>query len=147
MNNSPPPTEKPKRVIKRVEPFSQWQLLVQARCVDLNLSTRALAAKIASPLRNYEHSTVWAWLRAPEGTPPGDTYTTDLNRRLAAALDLTPDRLAEAFDESRRKFILADKTPSQSGPLSVLYLLFTTTGRKTWKTEEIVKLLDDVRGR
>jgi hypothetical protein len=146
MKSTPPPP-KAKRIIKRVKPYSQWQLLVQARCADLNLSTRALASKIASPLRTYEHTTLWAWLRAPEGTPPGDTYTTDLNRRLATALDLTPDRLAEAFEESRRKFILADRNPSQSGPLNVLYLLFSTSTRKTWPTEEIVKLLDDVRGR
>ena len=135
-----------KRVIRRVEPFSQWQILVQDRATELGYSLRALTKKIVSPGRKFEHTTVWAWLRSPEGTPPADTYTPDLNRRLAAALDLKPDRLAEAFEESRRKFVLADKNPSQQGPLSVLHTLFSNSSRKTWKTAEIVKLIDDVRG-
>lgn len=146
-NPAPPAPKTPaKRVVKRVEPFSVWQKLVQERSNELGYSIRVLAAKIVSPTRKFEHSTVWAWLRSPEGTPPAETYTPDLNRRLAAALDIKPDRLAEAFEESRRRFVLADKTPSQQGPLSVLRTLFASSSRKTWKTEEIVKLIDDIRG-
>jgi len=135
-----------KRVVKRVNPFSQWQLLVQERSIEMGYSTRALASEISSPSRKVEHTTLWSWLRSPEGCPPASAYTPDLNRRLAAALKILPDRLAEAFEDSRRCFVLADKNPTQNGPLSVLHTLFSNSTRKTWKTSEIVKLIDDVRG-
>ncbi len=136
----------PRRVVRRVDPFSPWQILVQDRCTELRISTRALAQKIATPRRTYEHTTVWAWLRSPEGTPPGDTYTMELNRNLAKAIEVKPDVLAAAFEESRRKFVLSSATPGQQGPLNVLRTLFSDGKRKTWKTEEIVQLIDDLRG-
>lgn len=120
--------------------------MVQDRCVELKLSTRALADKIATPRSKFEHTTIWAWLRSPEGTPPGNTYTSDLNRRLATALNIKPDVLASAFEESRRKFTLSTSTPGQQGPLAVLRTIFAESSRKTWKTAEIVKLIDDIRG-
>lgn len=144
----PPPEGEPprRRIVRRVDPFSPWQLLVQERCNELGTSSRALAEQIASPIRKYDHTTVWAWLRTPEGTPPGDAYTADLNRRLAKALSIKPDVLAAAFEESRRKFVLSNATPGQQGPLSVLRTLFANSQQKTWKTEDLVKLLDDIRG-
>lgn len=142
-SNGGPPA---RRVVKRVDPFSPWQLLIQDRATELKLSTRALAQRIATPRRAYEHTTIWAWLRSPEGTPPGDTYTPELNRALAKALDLKPDVLAAAFEESRRKFVLSSATPGQQGQLSVLRMIFADGKRKTWKTEEVVKLIDDLRG-
>jgi len=54
--------------------------------------------------------------------------------------------LASAFEESRRKFMLTSSAPGQVGPLSVLRMLFAESQRKTWKTEEIVKVIDDIRG-
>lgn len=57
-----------------------------------------------------------------------------------------PDVLASAFEESRRKFMLTTSAPGQVGPLSVLRMLFAESQRKTWKTEEIVKVIDDIRG-
>jgi hypothetical protein len=142
------PGDEPKRrrVVKRVDPFSPWQTLVQDRCAELGISTRALAEKIASPRKTYEHTTIWAWLRSPEGTPPGSTYTQELNRKLAGAIGVHPDVLATAFEDSRRKFMLSTSAPGQVGPLSVLRMLFAESQRKTWKTEEIVKVIDDIRG-
>lgn len=137
---------KRKRIIKRVEPFSPWQTLIQDRCTELGISTRALADKIATPRKSYEHTTIWAWLRTPEGTPPGNTYTTELNRKLAAAINVHPDVLASAFEESRRKFMLSTAAPGQVGPLSVLRLLFAGSNRETWTKDEIVKVIDDIRG-
>lgn len=138
--------DKRRRIIKRVDPFSPWQTLIQDRCTELGISTRALADKIATPRKRYEHTTIWAWLRTPEGTPPGNTYTSELNRRLASAISLHPDVLATAFEESRRKFMLSTAAPGQVGPLSVLRMLFAGSNRKTWTTEEIVKIIDDIRG-
>lgn len=150
MKNYSAPTpqgENPRRrIVKRVEPFSPWQLLVQQRCTELGLSTRALAQKIVMNGRRFEHTTIWAWLRSPEGVPPAETYTAELNRTLATAIEASPDVLAMAFEESRRKFLIATASPAQQGPLSVLRMLFAGSQRKTWKTEEIVKLIDDVRG-
>lgn len=142
------PDGKPKqqRVIKRVEPFSSWQILVQDRCTELRISTRALADKIATPRKSYEHSTLWAWIRSPEGVPPGAAYTQELNARLAAAIEVHPDVLSSAFEESRRKFMQTTSSPGQVGPLAVLRMLFADSMRKTWKTEEIVKLIDNIRG-
>ncbi len=134
------------RKVKRVDPFSPWQLLVSERCQELGLSTRALTSKISTKDWQPEHTTIWAWLRSPEGTPPAEAYTPAVNRRLALALDLNPDVLAQAFEDSRRRFILNTTSPGQQGPLSVLRMLFADSQRKTWKTEDIVKLIDDVRG-
>ena len=149
MNTHPTKPEEAKptrrRIVKRVEPFSPWQVLIQDRCTELGLSSRALAAKIATKRREYEHTTVWAWLRSPEGAPPGNTYTQDLNRRLAAAIGVSPDVLAEAFEESRRKFMITSN-PTQQGPLTVLRMLFAESKRESWKTAEILKIIDDIRG-
>lgn len=134
-----------KRIVKRVDPFSPWQVLIHDRCHELGLSTRALAAKIATKRKEYEHTTVWAWLRSPEGTPPGSTYTPDLNRLLARALDLSPDALAEAFEESRRKFMITSN-PTQQGPLTVLRMLIAESQRETWKKDDLLKIIDDIRG-
>ena len=120
--------------------------MVRERCDELRISTRALTSKISTADWKPEHTTVWAWMRSPEGTPPADTYTAAVNRRLALALELKPDVLAQAFEDSRRRFILTTTTPGQHGPLSVLRMLFADSQRKTWKTEDIVKLIDDVRG-
>ena len=109
-------------------------------------NTRALAEKVAGPRVAHEHTTIWAWLRSPEGTPPGNTYTQDLNKRLAAAISVHPDVFAAAFEESRRKFMLTTSAPGQVGPLSVLRMLFAQSQRKTWTTDEIVKIIDDIRG-
>lgn len=147
--STPPPSgdDKPrKRVIKRVDPFSPWQTLIYDRCTELGISTRALAEKIAGPRVAYEHTTIWAWLRSPDGVPPGNTYTADLNKRLAAAINVHPDVLAGAFEESRRKFMLTTSAPGQVGPLAVLRMLFDQSQRKTWTTAEIVKIIDDIRG-
>ena len=135
-----------KRVVKRAEPFSPWQVLVENRRVELGVSTRALAEAISASGKSVEHTTVWAWLRSPVGYPPKETYDVAVNMRLAKALDLRPERLAEAYEESRRHFQLAETATAQQGPLSVLRVLFAESTRKTWKTEEIVKLIDQVRG-
>ena len=135
-----------KRQVKRSEPFSPWQVLVENRRMELGLSTRALADAISSGGKRLEHTTVWAWLRSPVGYPPKETYDVGVNMRLAKALSLRPDRLAEAYEESRRHFQLAETATAQQGPLSVLRVLFAESSRKTWKTEEIVKLIDQVRG-
>jgi len=135
-----------KRIIKRVEPFSPWQTMVHDRCTELGISTRALADKIATSRKRHEHTTLWAWLRTPEGTPPSNSYTEDLNRRLAAAINVHPDILATAYEESRRKFMISSPTPAQVGPMGVLRMLFAGSNRETWTKAEIVKVIDDIRG-
>jgi hypothetical protein len=142
-----PIEQKPKRKPhKRVEPFTPWQIMVYDRSAELGITTRELANRVATPRHRFEHTTIWAWLRSPEGTPPLKTYTTDLNKRLATALELNPDVLAAAFDESRVKFGMAAAHAAQQGPLSVLRAMFANSSKATWKSKEIVKLIDDIRG-
>lgn len=136
----------PKRRHNRVEPHSPWQLLVSERREALQLSARVLADKIKTPNKAFSYGTVWAWIYSAEGTPPPKSYTPEINRKLAIALEISPDVLAKAYEDSRRKFVVADNS-TQMGPLNVLRLLFSTTGQKTFKPAEIVKLIDQVQGK
>lgn len=154
---SPTPSAKPaprapvakspsrRRVISRVEPFSAWQKLVTSRMQELGLTTRALAKAISTPSWRPEHTTVWAWTKCKDGYPPKDAYSADANLRMAKALELAPEQLAAAYEESRRHLILSRDAP-QRGPLSVLRTLFFESTRKTWTKQEIVKLIDEVQG-
>lgn len=142
-----PDQEKPKRVrvVERVEPFSKWQKLVARRMEELGLTTRALAEKVATASWKPNHSTLWAWIRAKEGYPYHKTYTSLANARLAKALEIDPDVLAEAYEDSRRSFTVSTRT-SKHGPLVVLRSLFSESRRKTWTKQEIIELIDNLQG-
>jgi len=114
---------------------------------ELDIPTRALAERISTAKSAYAHTTVWAWLRNTEGAPPKATYTNGLNRKLAEALQLTPDVLAKAFQESRSLLILGNASAGTSGPLSVLRQMFEDSRKETWSRKELVKLIDDLRGK
>ena len=134
-----------KRTIVRVEPFSPWQKLVVARMAELSLSTRDVAAKIRLGDYRPEHSTIWAWTKCKDGYPPKETYASDVNARLAKALEIEPEVLAKAYEDSRRHLILS-RDATQRGPLSVLRTLFFESSRKTWTKAEIIGLIDQVQG-
>lgn len=131
---------------KRSEPHSTWQIMVDDRMRELGITSRALVDKISPPKRKFAHTTIWAWTRNLEGTPPTATYTEEVNRKLAVALELKPERLAHAFEESRRHLVMTDKDAAARGKLSVLRQLFSTSTKKTWKSSEVVKLIDDIAG-
>lgn len=141
-----PRPEKPKRIVKRVDPFSPWQTLVEDRRVELRLSTRALAEKLSTPRHKFEHTTLWAWCHHPDGTPPAEAYTDDMNANLARALSLNPQSLAQAYEESRRRLVASSIHASQAGPLAVLRMLFAESRRKTFTPAEVVDLIDKIRG-
>lgn len=131
---------------KRVEPFSPWQKLVDQRMIELQVTTRALTEKISTAKRKFAHTTLWAWLRSVEGCPPKETYTADINRKLAIALEIKPDVLAQAYERSRQHLIIGDPQAGTRGPLSVLRRLFADSPKDTWKKAEIVQLIDDITG-
>lgn len=120
--------------------------MVDDRMRELRVTSRALAEKLSTAKRSLTHSTIWAWTKNLEGTPPPATYTEEVNRKLAAALDLKPELLAKAFEDSRRHLILTDGDAAERGKLSVLRRLFADSKQSTWKRAEIVKLIDDLTG-
>ena len=120
--------------------------MVDDRMRELGITSRALADKLSTAKRKLTHTTIWAWTKNVEGTPPTATYTEEVNRKLAAALELKPELLAQAFEDSRRHLIISDKDAAQRGKLSVLRKLFADSKQKTWKQAEIVKLIDDITG-
>jgi hypothetical protein len=78
-----------------VEPHSPWQLAIEeirAR-KEISIRTLAAAAKIPDP-------TLYNWLRSKSGRPQQRHYSANINRRIAAALGMTPAALAEAYNRS-----------------------------------------------
>lgn len=84
----------------RTDPFSPWQLLIEETRArdDIDLSIRALAKKA-----EVNPSTLFNWLRSKSGGPLRYAYTANINRRLARALDLEPEVLADAYNRSAFK--------------------------------------------
>lgn len=114
--------------------------------IELQLGTRALAQKISTPKRKLAHTTLWAWLRHVDGSPPKEAYTAEINRKLAIALEIKPDVLAQAFEQARQHLIITDPQAGTRGPLSVLRRVFADSTQDTWKKAEIVKVIDDIMG-
>jgi len=114
---------------------------------ELGVTFRDLAPKLSTANRKLTHTTIWAWTKSIEGTPPPLTYTEEVNRKLAAALDLTPEVLAQAFEDSRRHLILSDKQSAQRGPLSILRKLFADSKQEIWTSQELIRLIDEIQGR
>ena len=114
--------------------------------IELQITTRALTDKISTAKRKFAHTTLWAWLRSVEGCPPKDTYTADINRKLAIALEVHPDVLAQAYEQARQHLIIGDPQAGSRGPLSVLRRVFADSTKTTWKKADIVKVIDDLMG-
>ncbi len=113
---------------------------------ELGVTSRALA-KILLPARNtLNHTTVWAWTRSSDGYPPPATYSEEINSLIAQALQLKPDVLAKAYEDSRRHLIINDNQASQRGPLRILRRIFVESSQKTWSSHEIIQLIDDLEG-
>ncbi len=83
---------------KAVEPHSQWQILVENQRKEKELSIREVSTRAQIP-----SGTLFNWVRAKTGAPPRTSYTQEVNKRLAAVLNLTEDELAEAYNASAFK--------------------------------------------
>ncbi len=121
--------------------------MVDDRMKEMRVTSRALAEKISTAQRSVTHSTIWAWTRNMDGYPPTSSYTDSVNRRLANALNIKPEVLAKAYEDSRRHLILTDPGAADHGKLSVLRKLFADSKQTKWTTEEIVNLIDNITGR
>jgi hypothetical protein len=126
-----------------MEPHSPWQKMVDARQRELRISWRLLEKKLA---KKFTYSTIRAWTFNKEGFPKAESYTEEINRMLAEALELKPELLAQAYEDSRRHLIITDKSAGAKGPLSVLRRLFADSKQTIWTSDEIVKLIDDLQG-
>lgn len=120
--------------------------MVDDRMREMGVTSRALAEKLSTAQWKITHSTIWAWTRNMDGYPPTTTYTDAVNRRMANALNLKPETLAKAYEDSRRHLILTDQNAAERGKLSILRKLFADSKQTTWKREEIVNLIDDLTG-
>lgn len=94
---------------KAVEPWSPWQLMVEQRRNELSMPLREVAARAQIPA-----GTFFNWVRAKRGAPPRVTYSANLNRRLAAAIQVTPEALATAYNASA--FRPVDPNANESSP-------------------------------
>ena len=143
--SEPSPQPRAPRRAKAIK-LSEWQQLVEDRRQELKMSTRDIAAALQPVHAKLGHTTVWAWLNHMNGVPAKAIYTNELNRHLAKVLDLKPERLALAYDNSNVHLVVADKQTASRGPLAVLRRLFADSSKETYTREEIVKLIDDIQG-
>lgn len=80
---------------KAVDPHSPWQLLVEKQRCKTKQSLRDVATRAQIPA-----GTFFNWSRAKTGAPPRSSYTQDVNKRLAEALELPEQELADAYNAS-----------------------------------------------
>lgn len=80
---------------KHVDPHSPWQLLIEEKRKENQISMRQLATRAQVP-----SGTLFNWLRAGTGAPSRVSYTTSVNARIAKALGITEEDLASAYNES-----------------------------------------------
>jgi hypothetical protein len=69
--------------------------MVEEKRADLKISMRELGIRAQTP-----QGTIFNWLRNKRGGPPRIIYTSNLNRRFAAALQVDETELAEAYNKS-----------------------------------------------
>jgi hypothetical protein len=143
-----------------VEPHSTWQLLVEKSRAKKRLSLRALASAAKIP-----PGTLFNWVRAKSGTPPYTTYKKPLNTRLASTLEIEPEQLWKAFEESLDAYekslpapappaplpqripaagnsLAEDETPYRTGTLAQLKAMIAATGRQAFTAQEIYAMID-----
>ena len=94
---------------KAVEPHSPWQLLLENARKEKRIALRDLATRAQIPA-----GTLFNWVRSKKGAPPRLSYTANLNRRLAIALGVTPEELADAYNASA--FRPVDPDANESAP-------------------------------
>lgn len=80
---------------KATDPHSPWQLLIEGIRERKKITIRNLAKKADIP-----SGTLFNWLRSKKGYPSRSIYTSSVNKRLASALGIKEDELAEAYNKS-----------------------------------------------
>lgn len=135
-------TTRPRR--KRSNPHSPWQIMVDGRMKELRITSRTLAKALSVARSGIANTTIWAWTTNADGYPPPVTYSEEMNNLLANALQIKPDILAKAYEESRRHLIINDSEASYRGPLRILRRIFADSRQKTWTSKEIIQIIDDI---
>lgn len=83
---------------KPVDPHSEWQVKIEDARAEKGLSFRKLAELSKIPAGN-----LFNWLRSAKGTPSRTAYSSSVNNRLATALGIDPEELADAYNKSAFK--------------------------------------------
>ena len=148
-----PPTEQKKsssttkKAVKPRAPFrkstspSPWQALVISRMEETGLTTRALAQKISTRSRKIYNTTVWAWTLTFAGAPPKETYTAEVNKAMAKALEVSEDTLAAAYDASRAAFKATNADATKR--LGLFRRMIAESSKETWTKTELLERLDE----
>jgi hypothetical protein len=131
------------RIVKTMEPWSPWQLLVTSRARDLKISTRALASAISTRDKNWSNATVWTWTRCPEGCPTPGNYTAQVNAAIAKALHIPAKDLAAAYDASRARF---GPSAAPDGNKRLIHLrgIVADSTSSSWTKAELLDLIDAI---
>ncbi len=80
---------------KATDPHSPWQLLIEGIREEKELTIRQVAAKAQIP-----SGTLFNWIRSRKGCPSRSAYTSMINKRLAAAIGVPEEQLADAYNRS-----------------------------------------------
>ena len=100
--------------------------MVEAARVKEEVSLRELATRAQIPA-----GTLFNWVRAPKGAPPRNAYTSNVNRRLAKALNIPEKNLAKAYNESAFRPIdpnIDEPSPRPAPHLRENHTAFTVDG-------------------
>ncbi len=119
---------------------SPWQRMIEDRRVELNKSLRAVSDATGGAV---SFNGLWQWLRATSGYPNPRNYSAAKNAALARALDLEPDTLAAAFEQSKLAHGLRSaRTSARETTKLELMRKLIQQGGKTWKQRDLIELID-----
>ena len=125
---------------KFIAPSSPWQIAVNARMEELNLSTREVSARVLKQSKiELPHVKLWGWLRHKLGYP-GRTFTLEMNHALARALDMSAQELDRLLDLSRA----FSPTSLKDRGLHALRRIVEESPRKSWTKAQILKEIDSL---
>lgn len=110
---------------------------------EKRLSLQDVADGISSRFHVFYRSTIWNWLRTPEGVPRRKNYTADVNARLAHLLGINPDMLAGLYDQSNRFSSVPALDHGSRGYIYALRAVFKESSR-TWTSAEVLELIDQI---
>lgn len=139
---------------KAVNPHSPWQLLIEKSRKEKKIPLRELATRAQIP-----SGTLFNWVRAKKGAPPRISYTANLNRRIATALGIEPEHLADAYNSSAFKPVdhaaiemdprpapqLRENADAVDGLDRLLHVL-RAAGRQTFTLTELGMLISMLTG-
>lgn len=122
--------------VRRINPVTPWQTMVEENRIKQDLSYAKL-----NKLTGITASSLFRWTHDPLGAPPKSSYTAQVNKQLAEAIQVDPIDLARAYDESITAFTSPANPPAPpSQGIDALLDILTNSSKESYKTTEIIKL-------